>query len=136
MSFLFTLGQTFCDLPTYLHLFYGIFHAIRKHCKNRKMLLWEHHIGCQMCQIAIYKSNEQVFFTVVRKFTQHFHKKMQQGDLFFLFFFLNAFGKSNLTHSTTDMMFLGHFFAILAMFLWRGCVICQQTIFFRVAWFV
>ena len=31
----------------------------RKHRKNRKTLPWEHHIGCQMCQIALSKSTEK-----------------------------------------------------------------------------
>ena len=27
-----------------------------KYCKTRKTLPWEHHIGCKMCQIALFKS--------------------------------------------------------------------------------
>ena len=34
-----------------------------------------------------------------------------------------SFGKSNLTHLTTNVMFSGQCFAIFAMFLWRGCKI-------------
>ena len=37
-----------------------------KHCQNRKMLPWEHHIGCQMCQIAFSKSTEVACFLVER----------------------------------------------------------------------
>ena len=33
---------------------------IRKHCENHKTLPWEHHIGCQMCLIALYKSTKKV----------------------------------------------------------------------------
>ena len=32
----------------------------RKHYKNRNMLPWEHHIGCQMCQVALSKSAEKL----------------------------------------------------------------------------
>ena len=31
-----------------------------KHCENRKTLPWEHHIGCQMCQIALSNRTEKV----------------------------------------------------------------------------
>ena len=33
---------------------------LRKHRKNCKMLPWEDHIGCQICQIALCKSTEKV----------------------------------------------------------------------------
>ena len=39
-------------------------------------------------------------------------QKKQQKKLFFL----SIFGKSNLTHLTTDVMFSGQRFAIIAMF--------------------
>ena len=32
----------------------------KKHCKNRKTLPWEHHIGCQMCQIALSQKTDKV----------------------------------------------------------------------------
>ena len=38
-------------------------------------------------------------------------------------YFLSTIGKSNLIHLTTDVMFSGQCFAILAMFWWRGCKI-------------
>ena len=41
-------------------------------------------------------------------------------------FFLSTFGKSNLTHLTTNVMFSGQRFAILAM--WRGCVMLLPTV--------
>ena len=31
----------------------------KKHRENRKTLPWEHHIGCQMCQIALSKSAQK-----------------------------------------------------------------------------
>ena len=56
----------------------------QKHRQSCKMLPWEHHIGCQMSQIALSKSTENVFltvvtavtgWTVVRKITQSLNKK-------------------------------------------------------------
>ena len=35
---------------------------LKKHRKNCKRLPWEHHIGCQMCQIALSKSTKKDFF--------------------------------------------------------------------------
>ena len=78
-----------------------------------------------MCQIAISKSTEQVFFltvvTVVKKIMEPLQKKIRQAPIIYIFFFLFSlgnFGKSNLTHLTTDVMFSGQQFAILAMFLY------------------
>ena len=57
------------------------------------------------------------------------------------YYFLSTFGKRNLTHLTTDVMFTGQRFAILAMFLWRGCMIfclldrLRNFICLEVAWF-
>ena len=67
--------------------------------------------------------------TVVRKIMQPLHKKITQ-PLFFPFF-LFFFDKCNLAHLTTDVMFSGQQFAILAMFfgevaqfsLKRACMI-------------
>ena len=76
-----------------------------------------------MCQITLSKSNEKVLkntvvtavtvVTVVRKITQPLNKKIMQ-PLFF--YFLIFFEKCNLTHLTTDVMFSGQRFAILAMY--------------------
>ena len=41
----------------------------QKHYKNCKTLPWKHHFGCQICQITLSKSTEQVFFTVVTAVT-------------------------------------------------------------------
>ena len=44
-------------------------------------------------------------------------------------YFLRTFRKSNLTHWTTNEMFSGQRFAILAMFLLRDCVIyCMKRL--------
>ena len=76
-----------------------------------------------MCQIALSKVLKKCtlfFFTVVtavtavtvvtveRTIMQTFHKK--------IFSVLCTLGKSNLTHLTTDVMFSGQRFVILAMF--------------------
>ena len=37
-------------------------YILEKHRKNCKTLAWEHHIGCQMCRIALSKSTEKVNF--------------------------------------------------------------------------
>ena len=50
--------------------------------------------------------------TVVRKIMQPLHKNQATS---FFFYFVSNFGKSNLTHLTTHVMFLGQRFAILAM---------------------
>ena len=50
--------------------------------------------------------------TVVRKLTQPLHKKIMQH----FFLLVSFFGKCNLTHLTTNVMFSGQRFAILAMF--------------------
>ena len=79
-----------------------------------------------MCQIALSKSTKKVVtvvttvtvVTVVRKITQPHHKKNLTTFFFIIIFnFLSYFGKGNLTHLTTDVMFSGQRFAILAMFL-------------------
>ena len=76
-----------------------------------------------MCQITLSKRTEKDFFTVVTSVTvvtvvrtirQHLHKKILQPLI--SFYFLITFGKSNLIHLTTDVMFSGQGFAILAMF--------------------
>ena len=99
-----------------------------KHRKNHKRLPWEHHIGCQMCQIACFKSTEKVNLkknavvtavtkvAVVKTIMQPLHKKIL--NLYF-FFFLSTFGKSNLTHLTANVMSSGQHFAILPMFCWE-----------------
>ena len=71
-----------------------------------------------MCQIALSKSTEKLnlFFTAVtvaRTIMQSLHKKILQ---LLFFYFLSTFGKRNLTHLTTDVLFSGQRFAILAMF--------------------
>ena len=65
-------------------------------------------------------------------------KNQASSNFFFFFYFFSTFGKSKLTTLTTNMMFSKQRFAILAMFLLRGCVICPQKklFFFKVAWFV
>ena len=62
-------------------------------------------------------------------------------SLLYFFYFLSTFGKNNLTHLTTNVMFSGQCFAILAMFffwevewfcLLRGCMIfvCGEVVWF------
>ena len=43
--------------------------SLQKHCKNRKTLPSEHHISFQISQIALSKSTDKVFFTVVTAVT-------------------------------------------------------------------
>ena len=50
----------------------------------------------------------------------------------FLFYFFSNFWKSNLTNLTTDVMFSGQRFAILARFLWKGYM---KVFGGQVAWF-
>ena len=50
----------------------------------------------------------------------HFCKK---NYIYIYINFLSTCGKSNLTYLTPNVMFSGQRFAILAMFLWRGCMI-------------
>ena len=84
-----------------------------------------------MCQIALSQSTEKVkksntvvtAVTVVRKIVQPLHKKSYNLFLIFFFFFPVFFGNCNLTHLTTDVMFSGPRFVILAVFLWRCCMI-------------
>ena len=61
---------------------------IKENSKNHKTLPWEHHIGCQICQIAISKNTEQVFFyssNCNEKITQPLHNKIRQAPIFFFF---------------------------------------------------
>ena len=76
-----------------------------------------------MCQIALSKSTEKVLI-----------KKKMRGCVIFVWavwviffttitavttvkkYFLGTFGKRNFTHLTTDVMFSGPHFAIIAMF--------------------
>ena len=50
------------------------------------MLPWKHHIGCEVCQIALSKSTEKVFFTIVTAVTVGtiMRKIMQPLHHFFL----------------------------------------------------
>ena len=61
--------------------------------KNRKTLPWEHRIGCQMCEITLSKSN--------KKKNKDSNDSKNQATFFS---FLSSFGKSNLTHLTTDVL--------------------------------
>ena len=113
---------------------------VHKHRENRKTLPWEHHIGCQMCQIALSKSVEKnrIFWEVAWFFfhyCNYCHCCHYCNFFFFFFLFLKPFqyfGKSYLTLLTTDVMFSGQHFAILAMFfVERLCdFVCGE-----VAWF-
>ena len=65
--------------------------SLRKTLRELKTLPWEHHICCQMCQIAPSKSTEKVkkvtavtVVTVVKKITQPLHKK-NHATFFFTF---------------------------------------------------
>ena len=42
---------------------------------------------------------------------------------YFFVYFLSIFGKNSLTHLTANVMFSKQRFAILTVFLWRGCMI-------------
>ena len=64
----------------------------KNHRKNRKTLPWEHHIGCQMCQITISKSSEKVQKNNLKKKKKNLNKKnyssaTSQKINFFFFFF-------------------------------------------------
>ena len=83
----------------------------QKHCKNRKTLSWEYHIGCQMCKIVLSKSGDTSDSSEKNHTTSP-----QKNHAIFFFYFLSTLGKCNLTHLTTDVMFSGQRFAILAMF--------------------
>ena len=95
--------------------------------------------------------------TVVKKITQPLHaKKSHNLSFFFLstfIYFFSTFGKGNLTHLTTNVILSGHRFAILTMFLlrgcmilwverlqdfyvWRGCMIFLTHSLTQVAWFI
>ena len=103
-----------------------------KHCDNLKTLPWEHHIGCQMCQIALHKSTEKVFFYSSDRSDscQNNHATSPQKSLAtFFFYFLSTFGKSNSTHLTTDAMFSGQLFAIRLTLLLRDFMIhCMKRL--------
>ena len=90
------------------------------HRKNSKTLSWEHHIGFQMCQIALSKNIKRV----KKKKVDRVHDFLCRGymilitnvkKLYTCINFLSTFRKSNLTYLTTDVMFSGQRFAILAM---------------------
>ena len=55
--------------------------------------------------------------TVVKKLCNQFNKKARNLSLKKSFY--STFGKRNLTHLATDVMFSGQRFAILAMFLFK-----------------
>ena len=108
-----------------------------KHHKNRKTLPWERHICCQMCQIALSKSTEKVYFsfflivetavTVVKNITQPFQKN--QGTPHFLFFFFQPshyFWKERF--DTFDNRAVQRF-AIFGCFFFRDCMICLIYIY-------
>ena len=62
-----------------------------KHCENRKRLPWEHHIGCQMCQITLSKSTEKVFFysinsTDIRDSSENNHATSPQKNITTFYF--------------------------------------------------
>ena len=126
----------------------GNIRIVVKHRENRKPLPWEHHIGCQMCQIALSKSTE-IFFTVVTAVTvvtlvrkQHLtssHKKITQ--LFCLLLFSKYFWKVQLDPFDNRCNVLRaafcdspnvfaeslHAFFVCrgcVLFLWRGWMIC------------
>ena len=76
-----------------------------------------------MCQIALSKSLKKVLkkksvvtavtvVTVVKNSLEPLRKKIMQPFFYFIIFF----GKCNLKHSTTNVMFSGQPFAILAIF--------------------
>ena len=48
----------------------------KKHCENRKTLPWEHHIRCQMYQVALSKSTEKE------------EKKIRRKKIEFVWFYL------------------------------------------------
>ena len=110
-----------------------------KHRENRKTLPWEHHIGCQMCQIALSKRTKKVFFSSSDSsdsidISEKNHATSPQKNhatsqlLFLIFKIFNTFRKSNLTHWTTDVMFSGQRFVILAMFSY--CFLLSSSYFF------
>ena len=69
-----------------------------------------------MCQITLPKSAEKVYFflTTVTTVT------VVTTVIFFIIYFLSTFELSNLTDLTTDVMFSGQRFAILAMFTYSS----------------
>ena len=93
---------------------------LTKYRDNRKTLPWEHHIGCQMCQISFSKTTEKV----KKKRKKKLHDFFWKGCMNFFTTVTNVptvkkiltFKNINLTYLTTDVMFSGQPFAILVMF--------------------
>ena len=90
----------------------------QKHRENRKTLPWEHHIGCQMCRTSLSNSTKNFFYSMDSSdSSEKVHATSpQKNHATSFFYFLGTFEKCNLTHLTTDVMFSGQRFAILAMF--------------------
>ena len=72
--------------------------------------------------------------TVVRSETNHAtsHQKNLRNHIVYFLNFLSTFGKSNLTHLTTNVMFSGQRFEILAIFL----VLLHFEFFFTLSFFL
>ena len=130
---------------------YKVLHKLKKHSENRKTLPWELHIGCQICKIALFKSNEKVK-NICKKNSgdtsdssdsceKNHATSPQKNHATFFSFFSQFFGKWKLTRLTTNVMFSVQRFVIFTMFccwelvrwrlhdffLQRGCRISWPT---------
>ena len=107
-----------------------------KHHKNCKTLPWERHICRQMCQIALSKSTEKVYFsfflivetavTVVKNITQPFQKISCNPSFFFFFQPSHFFWKERFDTFSNRAV---QRFAIFGCFFSRDCMICLIYIY-------
>ena len=64
-------------------------HEEEKHCQNCKTLPWEHHIGCQMCQVALFKSAKKEEKKIIHYCT--YCHCCHHSNFFFLFWYFFFF---------------------------------------------